>query len=83
MTRFIDLEDIHKQAYLTLKGITTEEILGSDNHVRWRVEITPQVQAALLEYESNNPVPILDFVSILKRTRGRMLDLRNGYRRGM
>ena len=77
MAPFIDLEDIHKQAFLELKGIGTEEVVGPDGRVRWRVSLTEHVQGLLMEYESNCVVPILNFVSVLKRTRGRMLDSRN------
>lgn len=78
----VDLQDIHKTAFLIMHHIQPELVKGSDGRVVFRIVANSEVQALLMDYERNPEIRILDFVNVLKRLRGRMLDVRdsqNGY----
>ena len=74
----IDLQEIHKAAFLNLNGIKTPEVRETSGRIVWRVTVDSEVQRLLMEYEGNPQVPLLDFTGCLKRLRGRMLDVRQG-----
>lgn len=74
----IDLIDIQKAAYLELNHVNSRLIKGPDGRVVFRFLLDEEVQHFLIEYESNPEIRLLDYVGVLKRLRGRMLDARDG-----
>jgi hypothetical protein len=80
-THFIDLQDIHKASFLMMHHIEPELIKNQDGRVVFRVLGDEETRRLLVEYEENPGVRLLNFVTMLKRARGRMLDVRDGYGR--
>jgi hypothetical protein len=74
---FLDLQDIHKAAFLTFNSIDVQTVQNADGRVVFRVVLDEEVKRVLIDYEGNPEIRLLDFVSALKRLRGRMLDARN------
>ena len=74
----LDLTDIQRAAFLLLHNVEPQLIRGRDGRVVFRVLVDQEVQRLLLDYERNPQVKLLDFVGVLKRLRGRMIDARDG-----
>ena len=75
----IDLQDIHKTAYLIMHNKQPELIRNRDGRVVFRIKTDNEVQRLLIDYECNPEIRLLDFVNVLKRLRGRMLDVRDAH----
>jgi hypothetical protein len=73
----IPIFDIHEAAYLDVNGIEVFETLQR-GRVVWEVAPQDKVYQLLRDYHENPTVRLLDFVKALKKTRSRMLDLRDG-----
>lgn len=66
--------DVHLAAFLALKGIEPQ-LVSKGNRVIFSFP-NDAVWDLVDEFNCNSPVPIADFVSVLKALRGRMYDAR-------
>jgi len=73
----IPIFDIHQSAYLLFKGIVPE-LQKEGTRVIFYFTNDAETQQAMIAYNSNPAVPILDFVATLRRLRAQMLSLRDG-----
>ena len=78
--RTLPLYDIHTAAFLEYRGIELT-LTKQGTRVVFEVPTTDEAYRALAEYQTNPDIPLLDFVAVLRRLRGRMLDERDGERR--
>jgi hypothetical protein len=71
----IPLFDIYQIAYAELKGIPSElSIQGT--RVEFNLPASDEVYKVLREYQTNPSVAIIDYVTVLRRLRARMLSKR-------
>lgn len=68
----IPVFDIHTATYLELNGIAPELTLQG-TRVIFEFPATDEVYKTLREYQGNPSVPVLDYVNVLRRLRGKML----------
>lgn len=73
----IPLYDIHTAAFLEYKGIRLT-LIKVGTRVLFEVPADDASYRLLAEFQTNPDTPLLDYVNILKRLRGRMLDARDG-----
>lgn len=66
--------------YLAYKGVALEYHQEESGYVVARAPRTPEVMNLLSEFHANPHVKLLDFLTVQRRERGKMLDLRNGRR---
>jgi hypothetical protein len=71
----LPLFDIYQTAYAELKGIPSEMSLQG-TRVEFNLPASDEVYRVLREYQTNPSVPILDYVTVLRRLRARMLSKR-------
>ncbi len=67
--------DIHQAAFLNLHGIEPE-LLKQGTRVIFEFPGNQTVFKLLLKYNGNPAIPVLDFVSCLRRLRSMMLGMR-------
>jgi len=73
----IPINDINLSAFLDFKGI--RPVLKKEGtRVIFYFTNDSETQQAMIAYNSNPAVPILDFVATLRRLRAQMLSLRDG-----
>jgi hypothetical protein len=77
MIQSIPLYDIHTAAWLQYKGISLE-LIKHGGRVVFEAPATEETAELLHQYEENPSVPLLDYVSFLRRLRSRMAALRDG-----
>ncbi len=71
-TQVINLLDIYLSSFLSLHGV--EPTLELKNgKVIFTFESTDQVYRLMNLFNSNKPVPVADFVTVVKTLRGKML----------
>jgi hypothetical protein len=71
----IPIFDINTAAYLEMNSIAPELNLQG-TRVIFEFPAIDRVFRLLTEYESNPPVPVLDYVNVLRRLRSRMFSMR-------
>jgi hypothetical protein len=72
----IPIFDIHTASFLELKHISPELTLEG-TRVVFEFNSSEEVYKLLKEYQSNPSVPLLDYVSVLRRLRSKMLSMRD------
>ena len=72
----IPIFDIHVASYLEMKGVSPQLVMRSGKIV-FEFELSDAVFDLLREYEQNTPIPILNYVGVLRRLRSRMFYLKN------
>lgn len=76
-TKVLSLLDIHLASWLSLHGI--EPILENRNgKVVFLFEASDNLYRLINQFNSNEPIPIGDYVTRLKTLRGKMLSAREG-----
>ncbi|MBP1733333.1 MAG: hypothetical protein H6Q55_3762 [Deltaproteobacteria bacterium] len=73
----IGLKDIHAAAYLEYAGIPLT-LTRVGTRVVFEVPNDDRSLRLLAEFQCNPAIPIQDYVNVLRRLRGRMLDVRDG-----
>ncbi len=68
--------DIYLSAFLELKGIPIT-LTKQGSRVVFEVPATETTYGALREYQDNPSTPLLEYVSVLRRLRARMLEARD------
>jgi len=71
----IPILDIHLSSYLVLNGIHPK-LTKQGTRVIFEFSVTPEIYKIMEQYNRNPTVPVLDFVSALRRTRSQMLAMR-------
>ena len=78
----IEIHDINAAAFARFRGIYVESSRQDTGRVVFCVEATREAYEALAEFQTDPQVPLLAYLSHLRRLRSIMLDLRdNGERR--
>ncbi|KWT92036.1 hypothetical protein [Candidatus Magnetominusculus xianensis] len=77
----IPIHDINLTAFLSLKGFKPELTING-NHVTFELPANDKVYCQAMAYNSNESVPVLDFVSSLRQLRAQMMALRGQNVRG-
>lgn len=65
--------------FLEYNGIRCQLIRQANGRVVAQIEASNEVYRLLAEFQSNPSLPIGDFLSVQRRLRGAMLDLRDGH----
>ncbi|MEE9913198.1 MAG: hypothetical protein K4571_15910 [Deltaproteobacteria bacterium] len=78
----IPIFDIHQAAFLTLHEITPT-FTKSGTRVVFEFDITTGVRKLLDQYNQNPIVPLLDYVTHLRRLRSQMLAIRDSQTSGL
>ncbi len=75
MNNFLEFNDLHATAFASLKQIPIEyQRIG--NRIVFLLPNTPATTDALIEYNSNPQIRVLDYVHHCKKIRAQMLALR-------
>ena len=72
----IPLHDIYSVAYCSYKGIEVY-FTKQDSRVIFHLPDTPDTYKALSEFNNNPELPLLDYITHLKRLRAMMISLRS------
>jgi len=72
----IPILDIHLSSYLVLNGIHPK-FTKQGSRIIFEFAGTPEIYRLMEQYNRNPVVPVLDFVSALRRTRAQMLSERD------
>lgn len=72
----IPILDIHLSSYLVLNGIHPK-YTKQGTRIVFEFAGTPEIYKFMEKYNRNPTVPVLDYVSALRRTRAQMLSLRD------
>jgi len=75
MNTFLEFNDLYSTAYASLKQIPVE-FEQKGNRVIFLLPNTPATTDALIEYNSNPQIRVLDFVHHCKKIRAKMIALR-------
>lgn len=75
-TNKLPIFDINTACFLELNHIPAELTIQG-TRVVFEFDSTDEVYKLLHEYQNNPPVPVLDYVSALRRLRSKMLTMRN------
>lgn len=73
----IPINDINLSAFLDFKGIPPA-LKKEGTRVIFYFPNDAETQQAMIAFNSNPAVPVLDFVATLRRLRAQMLSLRDG-----
>ncbi len=73
--RIFSTLDIYISAFLSLSGIPPS-LEVQNGRVTFNFIVSDELYAKAIEYNSNAPVPVVDFVTSVKALRGQMLSLR-------
>jgi len=76
MPEYIPIDDVRQAAYLELCGAAAKLTLVN-GRVIFLFEQSPEINELLIKFSSNVPVPIINYIAIEKKLRGRMLFLRD------
>jgi len=71
----IPLHDIYQAAYCSYKGIEVK-LTKHDRRVIFHLPDTPATYRTLSEFNNNPDLPLLDFITHLKRLRAMMISMR-------
>ena len=77
LAKRLPLYDIHQSAFLELKGIPPV-LTKQGTRIVFEFPSTAGTYELLRKYQDNPSVPLLDYVSVLRRLRARMLEARDG-----
>jgi hypothetical protein len=72
----IPVFDIHQASFLEVNGISPQ-LSMQGTRVIFEFEPSEALYKLLREYQGNPSIPILDYVSVLRRLRSRMLSMRD------
>lgn len=67
--------DLYLSSFLTLHGITPELKLNN-GRVTFNFPVNDDLYRLANSYNSNEPIPVADFVTAIKTLRGQMLTMR-------
>jgi len=76
MPEYIPIDDLHTAAYLQLAGADPKLTLVN-GRVIFLFEQSPEMNELLVKFSSNVPVHVIDYISVEKKLRGKMLFLRD------
>jgi len=71
----VPLHDIYQTAYCSYKGIQVT-LTKQDSRVIFHLPDTPATYLTLSEFNNNPRLPLLDFLTHLKRLRAMMISMR-------
>ena len=74
---YIESHDVYTAAFCDYNGIEINYRLGRNGRVVFLLPGDQKTAAALVTYNSNPQVPVLDFVQSLKKVRAKMIALRS------
>jgi hypothetical protein len=74
---YLPIYDIYQASFCEYKG-SPPLLTKQGSRVVFEFRATPETYELLREYQGNPLIPLLDFVAVLRRLRGRMLDARDG-----
>ncbi len=77
LSKRIPLYDIHQAAFLEFHDVQLN-LTKHGTRVVFEAPAIEETYRLLREYQENGPIPLLDFVSVLRRLRARMLEARDG-----
>lgn len=73
----LPLYDIYPAAFLEYNR-TQLNLTKQGSRVVFEAPATEETYRLLRKYQENNPVPLLDYIAVLRRLRARMLEVRDG-----
>ena len=75
--KHLPIWDLYQAAYLEYQG-TELTLTRQGTRVVFEAPATEKTYRLLREYQDNNPIPLLDYIGVLRRLRARMLEVRDG-----